>query len=278
MIVSHLANLQRSYHHIVLSPHLDDAALSCGGSLAAAVAAGEPVLVVTICTATPPTDMQFSALAQQFHADWGLSPTMVMQTRCREEETALSILGADGVWVGALDAIYRMPEVYNSRAALFGEPAAGDPLFTTLHDLCHQLRHRFPHATVYAPLGVGNHVDHQLTCLAAATIEGPVMWYEDFPYVVRPGALEQRLDILDWPLRPLVRTIDERMTTRLAAITAYASQLAELSRSQLGHPIANGEAVDVMADAVRTYARQVAPPGTLYGERFWVRSGDCRYT
>ncbi|WP_322493922.1 hypothetical protein [Chloroflexus sp.] len=66
MLCSHLSKLHRSYQHIILSPHLDDAALSCGGSIAAAVAADEPVLVVTICTAALPVDAVFSLLANTF--------------------------------------------------------------------------------------------------------------------------------------------------------------------------------------------------------------------
>lgn len=271
MIYSHISELDRSYRHIILSPHLDDAALSCGGSIAAAVAAGEPVLVVTICTGSPPVDSAFSPLAQHFHAEWGLSPHEVMQTRLAEERAALATLGADGLWAGALDAIYRMPQAYHSRETLFGAPNPFDPLAATLRELCDGLRLRFPYATIYAPLGVGQHVDHQLTCQIAAQLAGPVMWYEDFPYVARAGELERRLAQLDWPLRPFARAIDERMNARLVAIAAYASQLAELSHSQLGRAVAAAEAGEVINAAVRAYAQRVAPPGAWYGERFWVR-------
>ena len=39
---------QNYYNHVYLSPHLDDIALSCAGRIAAQVAAGELVLVVTV--------------------------------------------------------------------------------------------------------------------------------------------------------------------------------------------------------------------------------------
>ncbi|WP_322493921.1 hypothetical protein [Chloroflexus sp.] len=99
-----------------------------------------------------------------------------------------------------------MPQAYYSRETLFGTPDPVDPLMTTLHELCHHLRVQFPQAVIYAPLGVGQHLDHQLTCRIAAQLAGPVvMWYEDFPYVARDGELERRLAQLDWPLRPLAR-------------------------------------------------------------------------
>ena len=67
----------QGYDHIYLSPHLDDAALSCGGGIAAQRAAGERALVVTLCTAAPAPDMQFSDLALEFHRKWGLAPAEV---------------------------------------------------------------------------------------------------------------------------------------------------------------------------------------------------------
>ena len=42
--------------HLYLSPHFDDAALSCGGQIATFTAAGQSVLVVTITGGDPPAD------------------------------------------------------------------------------------------------------------------------------------------------------------------------------------------------------------------------------
>ena len=52
MLVS-MDQLPADYRHVYLSPHFDDAALSLGGTLARQVAAGERVLVVTVCSAPP---------------------------------------------------------------------------------------------------------------------------------------------------------------------------------------------------------------------------------
>ncbi|KAB2956573.1 MAG: PIG-L family deacetylase, partial [Thermoanaerobaculia bacterium] len=41
---------------LVLSPHLDDAVLSCGGRIADEVARGRDVLVVTVFTADEPAE------------------------------------------------------------------------------------------------------------------------------------------------------------------------------------------------------------------------------
>src|SRR5262245_18872318 len=159
MRIKDLDQVQVGYDHIYLSPHLDDAALSCGGAIAAQRAAGQRVLVATLCTATPDPAMRFSDLALEFHRIWGLDPAEVVAARLREERRALEILDADSYWAGMLDAIYRYPEAYNTRGSLFNAPAPDDPLFPMLRQFIGDLRQRQPGATFYAPLGVGSHVD-----------------------------------------------------------------------------------------------------------------------
>ncbi|HMQ29347.1 MAG TPA: PIG-L family deacetylase [Chloroflexaceae bacterium] len=266
MIFHDLDALPGPYDHVYLSPHLDDAALSCGGAIARQRAAGQGVLVVTICTAAPPAGGPFSALARSFHAAWGLSPAEVVAARLREDEAAMAALGADALWAGELDAIYRHPAAYDARETLFGAPAPDDPLLPVLLELIGALRELMPRATLYAPLGAGHHVDHLLTCRAAlAAAREPLALYEDFPYVARPGELEGRVAALGLALTPRVTPLDGAAAPKEAAIGAYASQMAELAESQLGRAASDGEALAVMLDAAVAYARQVG------GERVWVR-------
>jgi LmbE family N-acetylglucosaminyl deacetylase len=265
MITRDLEGLDGSYRHVYLSPHLDDAALSCGGMIVRQRAAGEAVLVVTLCTAAPPPTGPFSDLALEFHAAWGLSPAEVVAARLREDEAAMAALGCDALWAGELDAIYRHPAAYNTREALFGTPAPDDPLLPALRRLLAVLRERFPAATFYAPLGVGHHVDHQLAHRAALEAAGqPLALYEDFPYVARPGELELRMGDLEAPLAPRVTPVDGALAGKLAAIGAYASQMAELAASQLGREATPDEAMALMVAAVESYGASVG------GERVWV--------
>lgn len=261
MHIASIDELDRSYAHIYLSPHLDDAALSCGGAIAAHAGRGERVLVLTICTAAPAPDTRFSSLAREFHTFWRLSAAEVVAARLREERAALDLIGADTLWAGRLDAIYRYPAAYHSRATLFGTPAADDPLLPDLEGLFASLRERVPGARVYAPLGVGLHVDHQITFRAARSVWGEeLVYYEDFPYVARPGALETRLGLLDEPLRPITQAIDTTLGIKIAAIAAYASQLDELFGSSAA-----------MVTTVEGYARALEPNSGQYGERIWIR-------
>ncbi len=70
MQIQDFSQIQGAYDHVYLSPHLDDAALSCGGAIARHVAAGQRVLVVTICSAVPKARGSINPLADEFHGDW----------------------------------------------------------------------------------------------------------------------------------------------------------------------------------------------------------------
>jgi LmbE family N-acetylglucosaminyl deacetylase len=261
MQLSNLDAITQSYRHIYLSPHLDDAALSCGGAIALQREAGEPVLVVTLCTAAPAPDAAFSDLAREFHSQWDLAPAEVVAARLREEQAAIGRLDADLLWAGMLDAIYRHPQAYHSRATLFAEPAPDDPLFVELRAFIAALRERAPAATFYGPLGVGSHVDHLITHQAAIDTAGAqLVFYEDFPYVARPGAIETRLAALQGPWRPRTIAIDRTLSQKIVAIEAYSSQLNELFGG-----------VEAMARAVAEYGARVRPDGAAYGERLWSR-------
>lgn len=260
MHISHLDQITPAYQHVVLSPHLDDAALSCGGLIAAALARGERALVVTLCTAAPPPEGPFNAVAVEFHADWGLEAAAVMDTRLAEERLSMQRLAVDYYWADLLDAIYRVPDAYYSRDTLFAEPTADDPLHAQLRELLAELRRRAPAARFYAPLGVGSHVDHLVTLAAARAAALPALsLYEDVPYVLQPGALEMRLEHAGQGLEPRLEPFDAAaLAVKIDSIDAYVSQVGELF---------GGSAP--MAEAITRYTSGLAG-GVGYAERMWA--------
>jgi LmbE family N-acetylglucosaminyl deacetylase len=260
MQIEDLRQIHDGYDHIYLSPHLEDAALSCGGAIARHANAGARVLVVTLCTAAPPPDTPLSSFAQDHHLMWGFAPEQAMAERQREDDLALARLDADTYRAGLLDAIYRMPEVYTDNDRLFGTPAPDDSLLYSTRQLIAALHSRVPRATFYAPLGVGNHVDHQIVYAAAREGAGAVMaFYEDFPYMLWAGAFEQRMRALGLPFIASTIDIDTTLTRKIGAISAYASQLGSL----FDQPHA-------MAQLITDYAENLRPESGTYGERVWL--------
>jgi LmbE family N-acetylglucosaminyl deacetylase len=261
MHIDDLSQIHDIYDHVYLSPHLDDAALSCGGAIARYSGANARVLVVTICTAVPAPERPFSSFAQKLHRRWGLSPAEAVSARLHEDSLAMERLGADSYWAGMLDAIYRRPDRYHSEETLLGTPAPDDPLLPALRTFIGQLRGRVGRATLYAPLGVGNHVDHQLIYAAALDVGGAaVAFYEDFPYVAKPGALEQRLLALNSEFVTSTIDIDATLGRKIGAIEAYASQISVLF-----------DEAQTVRQHVSDYAEALRPDVGTYGERLWLR-------
>lgn len=258
-IVSPAADLARC-RWLVLSPHLDDAALSCGGALALFAAMGDAPAVLTICAGQPVGPLTDFARFQ--HARWG-DPVDLVGARRDEDRRALALLGATPIWLDVPDCIYR-GDRYTTEATLFG-PIAPDEaaLVAGIAAVIDALWRATARATIVAPLGIGRHVDHQLTRAAAEQLVAAgrrVCWCEDFPYVARPNGEAQRR-ALTADLHPELIPIDAVLERKVAAIAAYTSQL----------PVLFG-ATAAMASAVRAFAAAVG--GAKPAERLWHAAGD----
>src|ERR1043166_8452227 len=94
---------------IFVSPHFDDVALSCGGTVAAEVAAGHDPLIVTVFAGAPPPERPLSGFAQVIHEMMGCKDATaaeVLNMRRSEDEAAVRTLGARHHWLDHLDAPY----------------------------------------------------------------------------------------------------------------------------------------------------------------------------
>ncbi|MFT8246684.1 PIG-L deacetylase family protein [Roseomonas sp. BN140053] len=205
---------------LALSPHLDDAAFSCGGTLARLADAGWRVSVATLFTASVPDPRGF-ALACQL--DKGLpAEADYMAIRRAEDAAACAALGAAPLWLPLREAPHRG---YESAPALFGPPLDPDPAEAALLDtLATLLRERRP-ALLLAPQAIGGHVDHVLLVRALRALQpaAPVLWWRDFPYTARsatpPQPFADSMDVLpEWSA-----AVDPARKQRACA--AYRTQL-----------------------------------------------------
>jgi LmbE family N-acetylglucosaminyl deacetylase len=168
---------------IYLSPHLDDVIYSCGGLIWEQTLAGEVVEIWTICAADPP-DEPLSPFAEALHQNWGLGKNAV-QVRREEDRKASKIVGAVHRYFSYLDCIYRKSDTgnhyYLSDQDLFGglDPGEANIIVTLTEELKDQLP---PAARIVVPLGIGNHVDHDLTRKAASRLGISLYYYADYPY------------------------------------------------------------------------------------------------
>jgi LmbE family N-acetylglucosaminyl deacetylase len=200
----------------------------------------------------------------------------LMAQRRLEDERYAYFAEASVVFLDLPDAVFRG---YEGDEELLSAPRPDDeaPFAAIRREIT-----RLEPQKVYVPLGVGNHVDHQLCrevgieLLGAArrwTMPGPewtgrVVFYEDFPYAWWRGF--ERIEELpegafdELPpgvlLAPDFADVSDQLERKIRGISIYESQLDRLF---------GGERA--MADAVRSYGAQVGALGGIDGaaERYW---------
>jgi len=196
---------------VVVSPHLDDAVLSCGsllaqrpGSIVVTVFAGVP------CAQGPLTDWDRRC---GFH-----SGRQAMLARRGENARALALLDAESVLLDLLDHQYRDP----------AQPVDGERV------LARTLRALQP-TTVLLPLGLF-HDDHLWVAEACLAMRGaglPCAWvaYAEALYRTKPGLMQRRLAaLLDRGIcaTPMFLGGHDGLKTKCVAVRAYASQVEPL--------------------------------------------------
>ncbi len=269
MQLSSRNDITKKYRHIFLSPHFDDVVYSCGGTLGVQVSSGLRPLVITIFGGLPPANTQLSPYAQHLHGKWGADPTKgangVIETRRKEDAAALEYLQTDYLWLDYPDAIYRgNPAYYTSDRQLIGGDVhpADQAIEKQLSQLLLDLQSGLPDAVWYAPLGIGRHVDHQIVCSAADRLVQhgtKVYFYEDFPYVLRDEALQERIEDLGVSYEPNLVEMSEFLPARQEAAQMYASQI-----------ITNFGSRENLIQSMDKYTHSIRPVETIRLERYWV--------
>jgi LmbE family N-acetylglucosaminyl deacetylase len=207
---------------VILSPHLDDAVLSCWHVL---TAPGE-VGVITVFAGVP-TELTAPAWWDQYTGAEDSGERV--RERIEENRRALAVAGRTAVNLGFLDEQYRHKA---QRVAPLTEQIG--PLLP-------------PRARIYAPAAFANHADHALARAAALRLRDagfPVSLYADLPHASvygwpawvkgnrQSGARDLAAALWDHvlagtgALAPAVYALDlDARERKLAAVRMYRSQL-----------------------------------------------------
>ena len=203
-----------------MSPHLDDAVLSCGGL----IAAKPGTHIVTVFAGRP------TAARSDEVTDWdrecGFSPgDDVVGARRTEDERACAALDTVAVWLDFVDGQYH-------------EPAPLDAVTAALRDVVTDLAP----SELFIPLGL-LHRDHDRThraCrpLIGARSECAYFAYEDSPYRAARDAVDARIvELAEAGLspRPVELDADGRSPAKRDALACYRSQVGALERMWPGY-------------------------------------------
>jgi LmbE family N-acetylglucosaminyl deacetylase len=261
----------RPYTHIYLSPHLDDAVLSCGGAIYTQARAGARVLVVTFFAASPVHD-EITPFTRELKARWG-GDTDPVAVRRGEDLAALGVLGAEGLHLPFADCVYRTDPclgtaLYPDRDAIFADVHPAEARFPrALLAALDERVSTLDQADVYAPLTVGHHVDHLLVQRVALLLLRRglrVRFYEDYPYAGDAAAVRSVLD--GWREEcgqaEAVKLDEDALRAKGDAVACHASQISTFWGS-----------LDEMRQALR--AQALAVGGAHYAEHYWRVAPDC---
>ncbi len=188
LLMRELADAGAGSAAVAMSPHLDDAVLSCG-ALLAQLAGQHPVTVTTVFTAAAPRPWSLPA-RKQLRALGGVDAEDFFAQRRAEDTEVLAGLGATAVHLGFRDALFRRGRrgptypVFRFDAARGRVASCDAGLAAEVSARVGAIARASACGVILAPLGIGRHVDHLITRRAAQQLGGPIriVYYSDFPY------------------------------------------------------------------------------------------------
>jgi len=218
---------------LFVSPHLDDAIYSCGGTLAKLIKEKNEVLIATVFSASPLAAGSLSSFAQEIHKRWQQAnpdSTDLVEIRRTEDAAACEVLNIEYTHLDFLDCIYRN----NSQGWLYD---TDEKLFGTVDDSENELKQEIiqkvqlienlgKQTKVYCPLAIGDHVDHQLVkqALTESDLADQLIFYQDYPYVETfPDSLATQTQNMDPTEEPISYSDVE---LKIKAMAAYSSQVS----------------------------------------------------
>ena len=244
---------------LFVSPHLDDVAFSCGGTVAKIVHAGG---TATLCTIFTRSIQPMNDFAVRCQTDKGIPAEVdYLELRKQEDRAFSSMIGMDRlIWLDYPEAQYRG---YCSSQELFTHVKDTDNVLPgcIAEDLIKL--GNLPVNRLYFCYGIGHHVDHLLTRRTAEIVRHylpascEIYLYEDLPYGLRSSENAESLPGLDGQTYEEITSFIE---TKVNGAALYASQI----------PFQFGGTM-VLNDKLRRYAERVALRAGVrgYSEAFW---------
>jgi hypothetical protein len=167
---------------IYISPHFDDAILSCGGLIDYQTSIGLSVEVWTVTSGIPQLEGS-SDLIKQIQEQWNVtSPAEAVIERKKEDNLALGLVNATSSHLNYLDCIYRASRegnfYYQSIFSDIHPEEANLPL-----QISNLINQQIQDEDILVfPLSIGNHIDHEIVNEAAKFIPNKKLFFIDIPY------------------------------------------------------------------------------------------------
>ena len=184
--------------YLFVSPHLDDAVLSCGGWISYLADKAE-VTVASVFTNAHNSPSSLSI--RRFLKECGYNDSeKLFADRRMEDKLANNLMGVKTIHLGFLDGLYRLkPQTIPILSDILPDSRFVYPIFSwqlkrgkvSNHDkqLIDEVGRRVknligPRTIIFAPAAVGYHLDHQIVRMACEQKFPETIFWSDFPYNV----------------------------------------------------------------------------------------------
>lgn len=259
------------YDAVIISPHPDDAVLSMSGTIKNMLQQNKHCLVLNVFVGRPNMVTTLSEIAIKYIKEdlekiiISVSDACILhEIRQQEDQKALNFLGVYSLNLKYLDAIYRGdPAYYPTEDLLF------DNIHTKEKCLIDELGDIIINAvesaiTYYFPLGVGNHVDHQIVFETGLRLHEKgynVRFYEEYPYCIKEDVVEKRIQKTNRTFKNYLLDITPFIDIKTQIIKCYGSQIAGLFQTE-----------ENLVLLLETYHRKISNLSSSYYERVWLIS------
>ncbi|PKO13160.1 MAG: hypothetical protein CVU39_20495 [Chloroflexi bacterium HGW-Chloroflexi-10] len=213
--------------YVFLSPHLDDAVLSCGAIIHYLINQGNSVKILTIFSGDP-LNSDFTPFAQELHTRWQL-PNNPISKRRDEDLNAANILGAKSIYLQIPDCIYRTdiegnPVIMREEDLFQDIPPSQNYLVNEIKELISDFYSI--DTSIVSPLGIGGHLDHRITVAAVNLLpSNNLLFYQDFPYINQETNQTFQINSLDDMFTEFPLSTQD-INAWYKAIAAYQSQIS----------------------------------------------------
>jgi LmbE family N-acetylglucosaminyl deacetylase len=203
--------------HVFISPHLDDAVFSASNYITKLKHNKNNTLVITVFTnfGQPPLNSDATKFIKDCHFN---SLNQFQTKRLAEDRQAMKLLSTSYLHLGFTDALFRhknLKSVFSGKIP-FSDKILSIRIYKKLKKLIKA------NDLLYAPLGIGNHLDHLITHNLVKRFKNQTRFWTDQPYISKPAnkkALKQLL-----PKLSLSFSVANH-PQKLKAMKCYPSQL-----------------------------------------------------
>lgn len=215
-----LKKLLKTYkYYTFLSPHFDDAILSCGALLCFLQRLQKKTTIITAFTQA--SKQPFSSQANEFLIACGYkSARRLFIDRSIEDVAVTKHVGSNHLHLHFTDATWRKTKLFyksnwvsklllkltpalahvypNANRQFSGKLAKSDlallkRLVNKLDITLNKIPIKKEKSLLFAPLGIGGHADHVMVRKAAYSLKMPTILWEDFPYNTQADVVDRFL-------------------------------------------------------------------------------------